>query len=157
MFARLATRSDARRGLVDKPQYSFTGPWRIVASLPGGSYELEHVLNQKRRDKKHTSALLPYPLEMIPFQPLDSADNHYSQLHKIIGPSPFKEAGLKGFNPPQPFAIPSHFAQHGNFKDFHWPTLAKLNNPFPWLDNEERRLALEADDNHVIQDHVLYT
>ncbi len=157
VFAHSATCSDAKRGLVDKLQYSFTGPWQIVASLPGGSYELEHVLHQKRRDKKHASALSPYLLKMIPFQPLDSADNSYSQLHKIIGPSPFKEVGLKGFNPPQPFAIPSHFVQHGNFKDFHWPTLAELNDPFPWLDNEERRLALEADGNHVIQDHVLYT
>jgi hypothetical protein len=65
--ARRATHSDAKRGLVNKLQYSFTGPWWIVASLPGGSYELEHVLHQKRRDKKHASALLPYPLEMIPF------------------------------------------------------------------------------------------
>jgi hypothetical protein len=69
----------------------------------------------------------------------------------------FKEAGLKGFDPPQSFAIPSHFAQHSNFKDFHWPTLAKLNDLFPWLDDEESWLALEVDDNHVIQDHILYT
>ncbi len=156
-FARRATRSDAKHGLVDKLQYSFTGRWWIVASLPGGSYELEHVLHQKRRDKKHALALSPSPLKMIPFQPLDGADNRYSQLHKIIRPSPFKEAGLKGFDPPQPFAIPSHFVQHGNFKDFHWPTLAKLNDPFPWLNDKKRWLALEADDNHVIQDHVLYT
>jgi hypothetical protein len=157
VFIRHITCSDAKRGLVDKLQYSFTGPWRIVASLPGGSYELEHVLHQKHRGKKHALALLPYPLEMIPFQPLDGADNCYSQLHKIIRPSSFKKAGLKGFDPPQPFTISSHFAQHGNFKDFYWPTLAKLNDPFPWLDNKERRLALEADDNHIIQDHVLYT
>ncbi len=156
MFARRATCSNAKRGLVNKLQYSFTGPWQIVASLPGGSYKLEHVLHQKRRDKKHASALLPYPLEMIPFQPLDGADNCYSQLHLIIGPSPFKEAGLKGFDPPQPFTIPSQFAQHSNFKDFHWPTLAELNDPFPWHDNKEHWLALEADDDYVIQDHVLY-
>jgi hypothetical protein len=157
VFARRTTCSDAKRSLVNKLQYSFTGPWRIVSSLPRGSYELEHVLHQKRRDKKHASALSPYPLKMIPFQPLDSADNCYSQLHKIIGPSPFKEAGLKGLDPPQPFAIPSHFAQHGNLKDFHWPTLAELNDPFPWLDDKECQLTLEADDDHVIQDHVLYT
>jgi hypothetical protein len=47
--------------------------------------------------------------------------------------------------------------KHGDFKNFNWPTFAELNDPFPWLDDEERWLALEADDYHVIQDHILYT
>jgi hypothetical protein len=95
---------------VDKLQYSFTGPWKIITSLPGGPYELEHYLNPKRRDKKHAAALSPYPLELIPFQPIDGADNRYGQLNKIIGEHPFKEAVLKGFTPPTPFAVPAGFA-----------------------------------------------
>ncbi len=63
VFSRRATRSNTKCGLVDKLQYSFTSPWKVVTSLPGGSYELEHCLNSKRRDKKHASALSPYPLE----------------------------------------------------------------------------------------------
>jgi hypothetical protein len=100
---------------------------------------------------------LPYPLKLLPFQPLDGVNNRYSQLNKIIGNHPFKEAGLKGFDPPQSFATPTHFAQHGDYKDFHWPTLAKLNDPLPWLDNKEPWQALKSDDDHVIQDQVLYT
>jgi hypothetical protein len=100
---------------------------------------------------------LPYPLELIPFQPLDGANNRYGQLNKIIGDHPFKEAVLEGFDPPQPFAAPTHSAQCGDYKDFHWPTLAELNDPFPWLDDKECRQALKSDDDHVIQDLVLYT
>jgi hypothetical protein len=157
VFSRRATCSDAKCSLVDKLQYSFMGPWKVVTSLPGGSYELEHCLNSKRRDKKHASALSPYPLKLIPFQPLDGADNCYGQLNKIIGDHPFKEAGLKGFYPPQPFAIPTHFAQHGDFKDFYWPTLAKLNDLFPWLDDDKSRIIFNSGKDHVVQDQVLYT
>jgi hypothetical protein len=152
VFSRRATHSDAKCGLIDKLQYSFTGPWKVVTSLPGGSYELEHCLNSKRRNKKHASALSPYPLELIPFQPLNGTDNCYGQLNKITGDHPFNEVGLKGFNPPQPFAIPTHLAQHGDFKDFHWPTLAELNDPFPWLHDKESWIIFNSDNNHVVQD-----
>jgi hypothetical protein len=110
VFSRQATRSNAARGLVDKLQYSFTVPWKIITSLLGGSYELKHCLNPKRRDKKYAAALLPYPLELIPFQPIDGANNRYGKLNKIISEHPFKEAGLKGFAPPTPFAVPAGFA-----------------------------------------------
>ena len=62
---------------------------------------------------------------------------------------PYKEAGIDGFNPPQPFAIASHFARRGDYKDFHWPTLAELNDelwPFPWVDDDERLRILSGDD-----------
>jgi hypothetical protein len=54
---------------------------------------------------------------------------------------PYKEAGIEGFTPPQPFAIPAHFALQGDFRDFHFPTLAKLNDkfdPFHWRNDNER-------------------
>jgi hypothetical protein len=156
VFSRRATRSNAARGLVDKLQYSFAAPWKIITSLPGGSYELEHCLNPKRHDKKHAAALSPYPLELIPFQPIDGADNCYGQLNKIIGEHPFKEVGLKGFAPPTPFAVPAGFARCGDHKDFHWPTLAELNDPFPWLDDKERHLIFDSEGDAIIQDQVLY-
>jgi hypothetical protein len=95
--------------------HPFTGPWRIVASLPGALYELEFASNPKRRKKKHASDLSPYPPELIPFQPVDGPDKQYSQLYKPIGNSPYKEAGIKGFEPPQPFAVAAHFARQGDF------------------------------------------
>jgi hypothetical protein len=121
--------------------HPFTGPWRIVASLPGASYELKFSSNPKRREKKHASNFLPYPPELIPFQPVDGPDNGYSQLYKPIWESPYKEAGIKGFNPPQPFTIAVHFAHCGNFRDVHFPTLSKLNDkydPFSWSNNDEQ-------------------
>jgi hypothetical protein len=82
---------DSKRGIVDKLMYAFTVPWCVTASLPGASYELQHVHHPTHRDKKHASNLSLYPVELIPFQPLDSADTRYGQLYKPIGLSPFKE------------------------------------------------------------------
>ncbi len=118
VFARRATRSDASRGRVGKLVYKFTGPWRIVESLKGASYAIEHCLKPSRREKKHASDLTPYPPELIPLQPIDGADNRYGQLYKPIGANPFKEAGLKGFEPPVPFHAPATFIDVGNHTTF---------------------------------------
>jgi hypothetical protein len=141
VFTGRATRSDSKRGQVDKLIHPFTGPWRIVKSLPGASYELEFATNTARKSKKHASDLSLYPPELIPFQPVDGADNWYSQLYKAFWPSPYKESKIQGFTPPQPFAMASHFARQGDFRDFHFPTLSELNDefePFPWIDDDER-------------------
>ena len=100
VFSQRATHSGSKRGLVKKLMHPFTGPWRIVKSLPGASYKIEFCNKPSRRDKKHAADLSPYPPELIPFEPLDSADDRYGQLHKRIGKSPYKEAGIKGFIPP---------------------------------------------------------
>jgi hypothetical protein len=138
--------------------HPFTGPWRIVKSLPGASYEIELCRKPSRCDKKHAADLSPYPPELIPFEPLDSADNRYGQLHKRIGISPYKEAGIEGFIPPRPFQIASHYLTKGDYRDFHFPTLAELNdemNPFPWIDDDERIRVMSRD---KIEDQpVLYT
>jgi hypothetical protein len=78
---------------------------------------------------------------LIPFEPLDGADNHYGQFYKRIRPSPYKEVGIKGFTPPQPLQAAAHFATMGNFRDFHFPTLLELNDefdPFPWKDESKQ-------------------
>jgi hypothetical protein len=69
-------------------------------------------------------------------------------LYKPIGKSPYKEAGIKGFEPPRPFIIVAHFAHCGNFHDFHFPTLSKLNNkfePFPWLNDDKQQRYMSND------------
>ena len=157
VFACRATCSDAARGRVGKLEFAFTGPWRILEALHGGSYSIEHCHNEKQRDKKHAADLTPYPQELIPFAPVDGADTRYGQLHKPIGEHPFKEAGIKGFTPTSPFKVPASYLNVG-IEDFHWPTLAELNDkldPFPWENDEERRLIL-SDDNSVCPP-VMYT
>jgi hypothetical protein len=148
VFARRAIHSDLKHGRVDKLMHPFTGPWRIVRLLSGASYELEFATDPKHCNKKHASDLLPYPPELIPFEPVNGPNNRYSQLYKPVGKMPYKEAGIEGFTPPQPFAIPAHFARQGNFRDFHFPTLAKLNDefdPFPWRNDNERIYYLSND------------
>jgi hypothetical protein len=148
IFTRHAMRSDAKQGCVDKLMHPFTGPWWIFKSLRGASYKIE-CINTSRWDKKHASDLLPYPPKLIPFQPADTADNQYGQLYLPICKSPYKEAGIKGFKPLQPFCIASHFLTTGDFCDFHFPMLAKLNNefcPFPRIDDEERQRVMSRDD-----------
>ncbi len=129
---------DAKRGIVDKLQYAFTGPWRVTAALKGASYGLVHCNNDKRMEKKHASDLSPYPAELIPFEPVDGADTQYRQLYKPISAQLFKEAGIKGFSPIQPFKVATNLAIMDRCAAFHWPSLSKLNDqfaPFPWKSN----------------------
>ncbi len=88
MFACQAVQSDAIRGHVDKLSYPFTGPWHIVADLPGVSYDIEHC-STKKREKRHASNLSPYPVELLPLHPLNGADNQYSQIKKKISENPY--------------------------------------------------------------------
>jgi hypothetical protein len=142
VFARSATHSNAAHGCVGKLEYAFTGPWRISALLHGGSYSLEHYHNAAWKEKKHAANLVPYPPELIPFEPVDGADTRYGQLYKPIGANPFKEASIKGFTPPSPFRVPANFIDVGDI------ALAKLIDdiePFPWCNNDERCLVLSDD------------
>jgi hypothetical protein len=127
----------------------FTGPWWIVKSLPGALYKIECAHKPSRQDKKHAADLLPYPPELIPFEPIDTTNNCYSQLYPLIDKSPYKEASIKGFTPPQPFPIASHFLTKADFRDFHFPTLVELNDdicPFPWINNKEQMHMMLRDD-----------
>jgi hypothetical protein len=94
----------------------------------------------KRKDKKHASDLSPYPAKSIAFQPLDGADNQYGQLHRKICDHLYKEAGITGFTPPNPFCVDANFITSTDALIFRWPTLAELNEelcPYPWSHNEE--------------------
>jgi hypothetical protein len=149
--------SDSKCRRVDKLMHPFMGPWRIVRSLPGASHQLEFPTATNQKYKKHTFNLFPYPPELIPFEPLDGADNQYSQLCKPFGPSPYKDASITGFNPLQPFVVASHFAHQGDFQNFHFPTLPKLNDKFtlfPWANNDKPIRFLSHDE--VEEDPVLY-
>ncbi len=115
VFAWCETWSDSKWGKVDKLIHLFTGPWCITCSLSGASYKPKFASNSKRTQKKHSSDLLLYPPELIPFEPLDIADSRYGQLYKSNGNSPFKEAGIKGFEPPTSFKVASHFLTKGVF------------------------------------------
>ena len=74
VFARQAVRSNAAQKIVNKLQFAFTGPWRITTVLKRASYELEHCHKPGCKEKKHALDLSPYPLKLIPFQPVDKAD-----------------------------------------------------------------------------------
>ncbi len=123
-------------------QYAFTGPWVIKAQLKGASYELKHCKVAGKREKKHAADLSPYPVELIPFHPVDGADSGYGQLYKPITLHPFKEAGIKGFPPLKLFKVAANLATTGHCAEFHWPSLSELNDeiaPFQWHDEAEFR------------------
>ena len=126
VFARRATRSDAGCGQVDKLIYPFTGPWLVTAKFNCASYKIEQVLT-KRKDKKHASDLSPYPAELIAFQPLVGTDNQYGQLHRKICDHLYKEAGITGFTPPNPFCVDTNFITSTDALAFRWPTQTELN------------------------------
>jgi hypothetical protein len=158
VFACHATQSDAAKGHVDKLTYAFTGPWHMTTILKGTLYELEHCSTPHQKEKKHASDLSPYPLELIPFQPLDSSDTWYGQLHKPIMAHPFKEAGITGFDLIKPFKISANFLRTDQVLDIHWPSLLELNDdllPFHWLSEEEQRHYLLGDS--ILTHPVMYT
>ncbi len=148
VFARRAVRSDASKEQVDKLTYPFTGPWRITTSHKGASYGLQHCNIPNRKMKKHALDLSLYPLELIPFEPINGPDIQYGQLHKPITSNPYKEVGIKGFTPPMPFKATSQFLTTDHKSQFHWPSLSKLNNdlfPFQWLSEEEHKRYFDGD------------
>jgi hypothetical protein len=156
VFARRSTRSNAKSERVGKLMYPMTGPWRIVERLSGASYRIEHCLSPNRFDKKHASDLSPYPLELVPFQPVDGCDNRFSQIWRPIGKNPFAEAGLQGFDPSPPFRLPAHLADVHS--EFEWPSVGELNDelqPFPWLSGEME--SLPPDSEPYVADPVMYT
>ena len=125
VFARRTTRSDSRQEKVDKLMYAYTGPWRIESSLPGGSYSLVHCKHPNRKQKKHAADLSPYPLQLLPLQPVDGPDSRYSHLYREMIENPFADAGIEGFAPPQPFQVP--YTTIDGVNSFHWPTLFDYN------------------------------
>jgi hypothetical protein len=150
VFAQRAVRSDAARGQVDKLTYPFTGPWHIVAKLHGALYKLEHC-SAKKREKKHASDLSPNPAKLILFQPLDGTNNQYGQLYWKIKEHPYMEAGIKGFTPPTPVAVPIQFLWAREDLSFKWPTLAELNNElFPDLSRPDMDKILKLDNSVVL-------
>lgn len=155
VFARRQTRSHKGRGIVGKLQFAHTGPWRIVTKLDGASYELQHCINTERRLKRHASHLSPFPLPLVPFEPVDGPDNQYGQINRPIGLKPYLHAGLEGFEPLQPFKMPPSVdlatASH-SCRTFHWPSLSELNDemsPFPWETGEREQVATMTDDDIV--------
>jgi hypothetical protein len=145
VFAQRAAKSISARGLADKLQFAYTGPWRVVQALDGASYELEHAHLPGKKEKKHASDLSPYPIKLIAFQPLDGPDNCYGQLYKPISAKQFFEAGLKGFIPTNPYCT-SEVRTTTNLRipaeRFCWPTLSDLNDE---LDSALCLWALDGD------------
>jgi hypothetical protein len=95
------------------------------------------------------SGLSSYPTELIPFQPVDGADTRYGEIYKPISAHPFKEAGIKGFTPIQPFKVAKDIlAQTNQCAAFPWPSLSELNDdiaPFPWADDSEYERYMAGD------------
>ena len=157
VFACHAVWSDASKGWVGKLKFSFMGPWRVIGSAGDRSYNIEHCHHPTQQMKKQAADLTPYPAELIPFEPINSPNTQYSQLHRAIDPHPFKEAGNSGFLPLQPFKVPAKFININNHTDFWWPTL-ELNNDidkFPWSSNKKRHKYFE--DYTPFCPYIIYT
>jgi hypothetical protein len=111
-----------------------------------------------RKDKKHASDLSLYPLELIPFQPVEGSDTRYGQLHKPIKAIPFKEAGIDMFKPFSPFKVTAQYLMTDTALAFHWPSLSELNDEMPELilmSEDERQLYLSGDSISILP--IMYT
>ena len=126
---------------------SSTGQRHILTKLHGSPYEAKHVRTHTIT-KRHTAHLLPFPLEIVPFQPVDGPNNRFGQIYIPIQKSPYSEAGIKGFHPTEPYK-PAQFSVMATLpadKAVEFPTLAELlEECFDWNEGEES--AVLADDS----------
>ena len=119
-------KSNRNRGLVGKLMNSFTGPWKIIKKLHGSSYELQHR-DTNASGKRHAAHLSPFPRELLPFIPIDGADNRYGQLNTPIQADPYKHAGIEGYRPSPPIKFVSINVGVCH-DDIHFPSLSELND-----------------------------
>ena len=145
VFAKRAVKSDKKRGLVGKLMDAYTGPWIVTAKLKGSSYEIKHR-DSGTMSKRHAAHLSPYPDELLPFLPVDGPDNQYGQIHMPMKKSPYQNAGLKGFEPHNPYKVAAHAVTHSDDNDIKFPTLAELNAECFEFEEGEEDLLL-ADDS----------
>ena len=102
VLARRTVKSNKAKNAVDKTEFPFTGPWEVKEKLDGASYKIKHSTSGKV-DKRHAMHLSPVPPELIAFSPLDGADTRYGQLWSTISDKAYKNAGINGFLPHNPF------------------------------------------------------
>ena len=105
---------------------SFTGPWRICGKLKGSSYALKHM-ESKKPGEQHAAHLSPYPDKLLPFLLVDGPDNIYGQMNTPIQKDPYKNAGLKGFEPPYLHQTASLSSIPNDNDGIMFPTLSELN------------------------------
>ena len=147
VFSRRAIRSDKRRGIVAKVANPYTGPWEITDKLHGGSYKLRHAHFPSRNEKRHSAHMSPFPAQLIPFEPVDSVDNRFGQIHVPIGKDPYSSACIQGFQPYQPFQVAEGTAVLSvTLVDTTFPSLAELNDElFDWEPGEADRVLSDSD------------
>ena len=139
VYAKRAVRSDKKHGLVGKLMDAWTGPRKITSKAKGSSYNIEHH-DTKRVGKRHAAHISPFPLELLPFLPVDGPDNRFGQIHRPIQKDAYQNAGIKGFVPP----VPIKFAIHGLLATgapdpevLCFPNLSELNAELAdWSDAE---------------------
>ena len=75
---------------------------------------------------------------MLPFLPVDGPDNQYGQIHTPMKKNPYQNAGLKGFEPCQPYKTATAVTLVVEEELIRFPTLAELNEEcFEWEEGEE--------------------
>jgi hypothetical protein len=99
-----------------------------TAEIGRGFIRSQALLN-KAYQKKAFIGASPYPSKIIPFKPVDGADNQCGQLNKQISGSPNIQAGIDQFKPPKPFHDSEHYlTTQTDVTPFHWPTLEDMNS-----------------------------
>ena len=88
VFAKRSVKSDKSKDRVAKIMNGYTGPWEVVGIEHSSSYKLCHVVSGKT-GKSHAAHLSPFPVELIPFEPVDGPDNVYGQLYRGLEKDPY--------------------------------------------------------------------
>ena len=102
MLARHSVKSNKAKNVIDKTEFTYTDPWTVTKKLKGVYYKLVHTIS-KKVTTKHTIHMSPVSPDMQAFAELYGVDSGYGQLYHPINSNVYKQGGIGGFLPHNPF------------------------------------------------------
>ena len=131
VFTNVQVQSKQATRTVKKLAYIRRGPYEIIKAYPSGSYELKQLTSKtKNKIKKHGSDFYLCPEQIIPYKPVNTSDQLYSELNKPTTDNPYEKAHIQGYAPSSPWAAPAAYAHITNYDDKHFPTVEEMYTEF---------------------------
>ena len=102
VLARCSVKSDNGKNIIDKTTFAYTSPCVVTKKLKDTPYKVTHAIS-KKITSKHATHMSPVPPDIQAFVSLDSVDSCYGQLYRTNNRDAYKQGGIEGFLPNNPF------------------------------------------------------
>ena len=158
VFTIVESKSNSKKGISAKLQYTRRGPYKITKVLQGGSYILQKLNSPKSSStiKKHGNHIYHCPSEIIPFKPTSTSDQNFASLDKKTQESPYQMLGIRNYEPAQPFsthaaAALSHISPQNpeRISNVNFSAFVDINPPFPSCNQLDQEIGFSEDQNKI--------